>query len=770
MQTTLDQKETLAPNQNIISKLKNTIRTLSIKKRNKVVGLVLVLIIIYLFTLTFITNNSNDPEKSIFNFNQDNKSQFNEQVVKTFTPPSGTAFKYASPMLYREHIYIGTSERIGYDNAPVAKGHDNYFYKFDLDFNVIWQYPLGKKMVIGGAVMDSQQNIYFATELLNDKDNANKKEQIYTTVYLTSLTESGKFRWEKQISDTDEYWDHAYLTPAISSDDIIYVGNSHFFAFDSAGKQLAQYPENDLIINEYGGAPIIDSSGNVYFTSPEPVAIDKQWNSGVIRAYKFTPKLRAIVWSSEMGNEILDNEGGNSNGGGGQVARGIESPPVFGIAGKSIYGTVGCTISKINTETGELIWSIKPDGATGHFNASPAIDNEDNLYIGTKSNNESRFYAISADGQQLWRTEIGSDLYNSPILGDDNLVYVGSETNPKGKLHAIDKKSGEIKWSIFTDKEFKVPDFSHDGMLLYQGYVYVGVHSADEGNESGVYSPSLYKIRVDANGYLPNAAWPRIYGNNLNSNRLDPSPLAIEDLSPIDTNANQALTLINTPTPVPTIKNIQPSMSPIPTIQATITPKPNITIISTNPPIPTATITPTPTTYQLELNSVSTPYVNESDILSVNEAYSMDPNNPYWGFVHPGVDFMISGGSIPVQASTSGTIGNLAIEKSEGIMGWHAGFCIDHGINAVCYNLESFGSTDEIGNLVRANVFVQNGSVVNQGDIIGNLIYGGSGSHIDFGITYPGTRICPEPYFTQAARESVMRLIHKTQPTWPMCY
>lgn len=490
------------------------------KKIKRSLIIILSIILVILLSIVLITVFSTNMES------KQNKEGFDERVVKTFLPESGAAFKYASPMLYNNHIYIGTSERTGYDNAPISKINDNFFYKFDLDLNVIWKYPLKKKMVIGGAVMDSNHNLYFVTELLNDKNNANKKEKIFTTVYLMSLTEDGKFRWERQISADEELWDHSVLTPAISLDSIIYIGNDRFYAFDVDGNNLAMYPsENNLRIFNYSGSPVIDGDNNVYFTSPKPLSINglnlnDEQGTNIIRAYKFSPKLATLTWSVTLGNEILDNEGGNPTGGGGMKSRGIESPPALGVGGRSLYALVGCTVNKVDTNKGVLLWSLKPTGATGHFNASPAIDDEDNLYVGTKSNNESRFFAISSSGEQLWRTDIGSDLYNSPILTNDNMIYVGSETNPKGKFHVLNRETGNEEWSIFKDKERKVPDFSHDGMLLYKGYVYIGVHSNDKDDTSGILNPTFYKIKVDASGYQNEAAWPRIYGSNDNSSRM----------------------------------------------------------------------------------------------------------------------------------------------------------------------------------------------------------------------------------------------------------
>lgn len=178
---------------------------------------------------------------------------------------------------------------------------------------------------------------------------------------------------------------------------------------------------------------------------------------------------------------------------------------------------------------------------------------------------------------------------------------------------------------------------------------------------------------------------------------------------------------------------------------------------------------PTPT-LKIPLGSVLTPYVNEADVSSVNEAYTMVAENAPWGFYHPGVDFMITKESIPVQAAFGGTVSNLETQLSSGIMGWHTGFCIEYGENGVCYNLETFSVDPAIGERQRAGMLIANGQAVTAGQPIGSLIYGGSGAHIDFGITSPGTRVCPEPYFNETARASVLRLIHQSQPSWQMCY
>jgi len=165
-----------------------------------------------------------------------------------------------------------------------------------------------------------------------------------------------------------------------------------------------------------------------------------------------------------------------------------------------------------------------------------------------------------------------------------------------------------------------------------------------------------------------------------------------------------------------------------------------------------------------------TPYVNESDISSINEAYSKDPNNPYWGFTHQGVDFMTTKDLVPFQATASGTISTVTFAKEDGPMGWHVGFCIQYDETyGACYNFETFSQAEATGQKQMDNIFVQEGDILEQGDLIGNLVLGQGGTHVDFGVNVPGDRICPEPFFTEDAKASVLRLIQKDHPSWPIC-
>lgn len=196
-----------------------------------------------------------------------------------------------------------------------------------------------------------------------------------------------------------------------------------------------------------------------------------------------------------------------------------------------------------------------------------------------------------------------------------------------------------------------------------------------------------------------------------------------------------------------------------------------------NPPESTPTSPSTPSTppnqtpsssLKIDTGTVITPYFDESDVSSVNEAYSLNANNPYWGFSHSGIDFMATK-DIRVQAVIDGTVSSVDTAKADGQMGWHTSLCINRGSEAACYNLETFSSDQSVGDSQKAGMKVKEGDEVKAGDVLGTLIHGGEGSHIDFGIITSGNRVCPEPYFTTSAKESVLKLIHKDHPSWEMC-
>jgi len=165
-----------------------------------------------------------------------------------------------------------------------------------------------------------------------------------------------------------------------------------------------------------------------------------------------------------------------------------------------------------------------------------------------------------------------------------------------------------------------------------------------------------------------------------------------------------------------------------------------------------------------------TPFVNIEDMGAINEAYSVNSNCP-WGFEHRGIDFFSNKNLAPFQAVCPGKITVLNLWKNEGNGFWQVNLELEYNSNfSVIYAFEPMTSNPEHGQTQLDNILVSKGDEVSQGDVIGNLVYGTSGAHVHFGLKHNNDDICPESYFTQTARESIMLLLHLAWPGAHMCY
>lgn len=435
----------------------------------------------------------------------------NARIVATFTPASGTAFQYNPPTMVGGYLYLGTSTKINLDADPaqlIAKLPDEYVYKMDTDLKPIWTSALGKTMAAGGVTLDSQGNVYVVTISFRanvDQSGQKSGKGYLTDLALLSLAPDGTKRWSVPIISGED-WQHGMVNCAIGTDDMIYVAGSKLYAITSAGTGAWSYPSDAAVFAGLRTSPIIDAHGTVFLAAPSPTPA----GSDVVKLFAFAAGDRTPTWSVELGNNVLLPEGGTQNGGG-HKENILYSSPSFGLGQRTVVVPVGNTISKVDVATRRVLWSVMPPNASGTFKENPAIDETDTIYAGTKSNTDSRLYAINADGTIKWSRLMGADMYPSPFLGDDGKLYIGSEQTPEGTFHAIDRTTGKTVWAVGHDKE--IPDFSFDSPLLSGGYAYFGVFEARGG------AKAFYKVKVDANGYLPGAAWPRFHGGNENTGR-----------------------------------------------------------------------------------------------------------------------------------------------------------------------------------------------------------------------------------------------------------
>ena len=409
-------------------------------------------------------------------------------ILSSFTQGDG-GYYYNPPTLVNDHIYIGTSRK-----RELALAQENFFFKLDKYLEKVWEYPLDTKEVRGGATLDSDGNIYF---LVEDGRLQDQPYSYNSTLYLYSLSnpddpaiEAPVLRWGSPLQISTSVWWMGMTNPAIIVDDIIYVGGDKVYAFDKDGNEIGSSVDS---YTNFMNAPIIDPEGNIYFSANGGVVCLEPPN---IQGHMIEKWAKTFPGQSSM------------------------SSPAFSTDHSKIYVGVGQTLYCFNTNqaspAAEELWAYTPQDISGDIRSTPAVDDNNNVYFGTKENVNSKFYAIHADGSGLlWDAaiEIGADIYSSPALGNNNTVYFGSEYSNGGiRFYALDMADGTIKWSVSlsADVIWSSPALSDQGIL------YIATKVVE--NLEGFLAPGIvYAIKSDSTGLLADAGSPRFHGGNANT-------------------------------------------------------------------------------------------------------------------------------------------------------------------------------------------------------------------------------------------------------------
>jgi len=367
--------------------------------------------------------------------------------------------------LVGDYLYIGTSSA-GSDAGKTA----NYFFKFDKQLNVIWQYSLGHYEVMGNASLDANGNIYFIADTIHTA-NADVSEKFM----LYSLDNNGNFRWSRSLGWGQRDEDGA-KNIAISADNTIYAGVTNLSAFDTDGNIHWTYANTRNHIS----APIIDPTGNIYFAS-EGVAISldasgkERWRTV---AYGIT-----LAFTTDYSHVIAAD----------------------------------ATVTSIATSTGAISWKYTiPNVATDAFwYASPVVDDNNNVYIA----NNTTLYAIKADGTGLlWQFIMGSGM-QTPTLGNNRILYIGGSGgnntgNNYNRFHAFDMSSGKLLWSAQLGKDIScsAPVLAVGGIAYVQTmYVFDYNHQKPGG---------IYAFQTESTaGLLPNCGSPTFQESNAHTGR-----------------------------------------------------------------------------------------------------------------------------------------------------------------------------------------------------------------------------------------------------------
>jgi murein DD-endopeptidase MepM/ murein hydrolase activator NlpD len=165
-----------------------------------------------------------------------------------------------------------------------------------------------------------------------------------------------------------------------------------------------------------------------------------------------------------------------------------------------------------------------------------------------------------------------------------------------------------------------------------------------------------------------------------------------------------------------------------------------------------------------------TPYVNESDMNNVPEAYSSTTNCP-WGFVHNGIDFIPNGPLMPYRAAAAGVVQWVYLFQNPSALTWQVNVAIAcDSTNMIEYCFEPMSLLEADGQAQLSNIVVTVGQTVAQGEVIGYLHTTVAWSLVHLGLKQNGSWVCPEPFFAEPARQSILNLLRVAHPGAALCY
>lgn len=422
-------------------------------------------------------------------------------------------FYYSPPTLINNYIYIGTARK-----WYLEPEDDNFFYRLDASLNKVWEFPLGIKELRGGAVMDRDRNIYFVVE-----EGRHGQDTSGSTLWLYSITNPSSGMAVLRADNfspplpfpiflTDSVPDIGMISPAIApnpndpSEDIIYVGGTTLRAFRPNGQPAGSQQPGTGSFTLFMNSPAIDPQGNIYFCAdgqvycfspPSPVYMDKLWST----SFSYPPGVKPHVMSS----------------------------PAFSSDYSMVIVAVRSRLYWYDASTGVQLASFTPSDVTQEsheFRASVVVDDNDHVYIGTKSSPgaaDDDLFALYLDNNNevhmKWRITIGADIYSTAALGSNRVLYLGSEYSQNQgmpwhdrRVHAFSMETGAHLWSrnasadnIDGDITWSSPAISDTGVLY--------ISTITGGGQNG----AVLAYKTNSSGLLPGAAWPRFHGGNANS-------------------------------------------------------------------------------------------------------------------------------------------------------------------------------------------------------------------------------------------------------------
>ena len=335
-----------------------------------------------------------------------------------------------------------------------------------------------------------------------------------TSGYFYAVNPDGTLKWKYKLFDKlNAIIDSAAV---IGPGGMIYApgGDSHIHALDrETGKRkwafeakaaYLERKETTDIRNSFEGNVTIGPNGWVYAVSNngllyalDPDTGEEKWSFETIGKQflwslpAFSPDNAFCVFGSlDRYLYLVDPVKGKGLDAYKMPGEVKSSPMVLGdrvFVGASANRFVALRV--VNTQNGlklKKIWTFKTGG---QVYSSPALC-DDKVVFGSE---DGFVYAVSFDGELVWKYQARSKILGSPLVSKDNIVVVGTGS---GELFAIDGNTGRRMWSIHLPERYNKANLdaspavtsdrrilagSFDGYLYSVPFEYCAQHADDPG-------------------------------------------------------------------------------------------------------------------------------------------------------------------------------------------------------------------------------------------------------------------------------------------------
>ena len=149
----------------------------------------------------------------------------------------------------------------------------------------------------------------------------------------------------------------------------------------------------------------------------------------------------------------------------------VNSSPIVAPDGKTIY--VGCEDGNLYALNPDLTkkWTFPADGNSFVY-SSPAIGADGTIYFCSGDYSDpanSALYAVTPEGQRLWKATVGDLIESSPVIAADGTIYFGSYDK---NIYAF-TPSGSEKWRVPTNGKILA-----SAAIGADGTVYIGSYDS----------------------------------------------------------------------------------------------------------------------------------------------------------------------------------------------------------------------------------------------------------------------------------------------------